>query len=320
MSVDGTSSNSGLIAVLSAIIGNTIITILKFFGFFITGSGSLFSESIHSLADTMNQVLLMIGIKKSSKKEDHKYSYGYKKERYIRATISACGIFFIGAGITIYHGIEGIFYPKEIEHIFYSFSILAFSFIVEGITLFIAIRSIYNKEDGLFESIKKSDNASLAVILEDSVAVSGVLIAILCIFLSYKTGISYFDNIGSIIIGIMLGFVAVFLITENKNYLIGKSIEIDLKDDIVNFLESHELIDKVLNFKSQMLDNENFIIKCEIEFNGSALTKELNRNSMFEKEYEGVKEDYIDFVKFCSYFANLIPRVMGQKINEIERE
>lgn len=118
----------------------------------------------------------------------------------------------------------------------------------------------------------------------------------------------------------MLGFVAVFLIVENKNYLIGKSIEIDLKDEIIEFLESHELIDKVLNFKSQMLDNNNFVIKCEIEFNGSALTKELNRNSMFEKEYENVKDDYSEFVKFCSYYANLVPRVMGQKINLIEKE
>jgi hypothetical protein len=112
--------------------------------------------------------------------------------------------------------------------------------------------------------------------------------------------------------------VAVFLILENKNYLIGKSIETDLKDEIIEFLESHELIDKVLDFKSQILDNDNYVIKCEIEFNGSALIKELNRNSLFEKEYENVEKDYREFVKFCSYYANLVPRVMGQKINQIE--
>ncbi len=313
-------SNSWYWAVLSAIVWNTIITILKFIWFFISWSWSLFSEAIHSFADTMNQILLMIGIKKSSKKEDHKYSYGYRKERYFRATISACGIFFIWAGITVYHGIEWLIHPKAVENIFYSILILAIWFVVEGTTLAIAIKSVYKKQDGLMESIKNADNASLAVILEDSIAVVWVSIAMLAIYLSYSTGILYFDSIWSIIIWIMLGLVAVFLILENKNYLIWKSIEIDLKDEIIEFLESHELIDKVLNFKSQMLDNNNFVIKCEIEFNGSALTKELNRNSMFEKEYENIQTDYIEFVKFCAYYANLIPRVMGQKINQIEKE
>lgn len=320
MPTDWTSPNSWFLAVISAIIWNSIITILKFFWFFISWSWSLFSEAIHSLADTMNQVLLMIWIRKSRKKEDHKYSYWYKKERYFRATISACWIFFIWAWITIYHWIEWLIHPKEVENILWLFIILVTAFIVEWITLIIALTSVYNKELWLIESIKNSDNASMAVILEDSIAVIWVLIAILSIYLSYSTWILYFDSIWSIIIWIMLWFVAVFLIIENKNYLIWKSIEIDLKDEIIDFLESHELIDKVLNFKSQILDNNNYIIKCEIEFNGSALTKELNRNSMFEKEYEEVQKDYIEFVKFCSYYANLVPRVMWQKINQIEKE
>lgn len=320
MSVDWSAPNSWFIAVLSAIIWNFFITILKFIWFIASWSGSLFSEAIHSFADTMNQVLLMVWIKKSGKKEDQKYSYWYKKERYFRATISACWIFFIWAWITIYHGIEVLLHPKAIENVAWSLIILVIAFIVESITLFIALKSIYNKDDGLVESIKNSDNASLAVILEDSVAVVWVLIAMLCIFLSHITGILYFDGIGSIIIGLMLWMVAVFLIIQNKHYLIWKSIEIDLKDEIVDFLESHELVDKVLNFKSQMLDDKNFIIKCEIEFNGAALSKDLNKNGMFEKEYEDIKDDYIEFVKFCSYYANLVPRVMWQKINELEKE
>lgn len=320
MSVDWSAPNSWFIAVLSAIIWNFFITILKFIWFIASWSGSLFSEAIHSFADTMNQVLLMVWIKKSGKKEDHKYSYWYKKERYFRATISACWIFFIWAWITIYHGIEVLLHPKAIENVAWSLIILVIAFIVESITLFIALKSIYHKEDWLVESIKNSDNASLAVILEDSVAVVWVLIAMLCIFLSHITGILYFDGVGSIIIGLMLWMVAIFLIIQNKHYLIWKSIEIDLKDEIVDFLESHELVDKVLNFKSQMLDDKNFIIKCEIEFNWAALSKDLNKNGMFEKEYEEIKDDYIEFVKFCSYYANLVPRVMWQKINELEKE
>lgn len=312
--------NSWFTAVISAIIGNTIITILKFIWFFFSWSWSLFSEAIHSFADTLNQILLMIWLKKSLKWEDNKYSYWYKKERYFRATISACWIFFIWAWITIYHWIEWLLHPKELENIFWSQIILLVAFIVESMTLIIALKSVYDKKLWLINSIKNSDNATMAVILEDSIAVIWVLIAMLSIYLTKITWILYFDSVWSIIIWIMLWVIAVFLIIENKNFLIWRSIEIDLEDDIIEFLEKHELIDKVLNFKSQMLDNENYIIKCEIEFNGSALTKELNRNSMFEKEYNDIQKDYIEFVKFCSYYANLVPRVMGQKINEIEND
>ena len=314
------SHNSWFIAVLSAVTGNAIITILKFIWFFFSWSWSLFSEAIHSLADTLNQVLLMVWIKRSAKKEDHKYSYWYKKERYFWATVSACWIFFIWAWITVYHWIEWLFHPKHIENIFLSLSILATSFIVEWITLLIALKSVYKKDFWLIESIKEADNASLAVILEDFIAVTWVLIAWICIFLSHITGILYFDSIGSIIIWIMLWFVAIFLLKENKNYLIWKSIEIDLKDEIIQFLENHELIDKVLNFKSQMLDNDNYVIKCEIEFNWAFLTKELNKNWMFKKEYDDIDGDYNEFLKFCTYYSNLVPRVMWQKINEIESE
>jgi len=307
-------------AVISAIVGNTLITILKCIGFAFSGSPSLFSEMIHSFADTMNQVLLMIGIRKSQRKTDEKHIYGYKKERYFRATISACGIFFIGAWITIFHGIETLIDPHPAEHITWILIILAVSFVVESLTLVIAIRSVYDRELGLMDSVKKADNASLAVILEDTIAVLGVAIAFVCIAIASATGYWYIDGIGSILIGMMLAVVAIFLILQNRAYLIGKTIDIDIKDDIIEFLESSEFIEKVIDFKSEILDDQTYIIKCEIEFNGAALTKELNQNGIFEKEYEDVKEDYTDFLKFCAYYANLVPRVMGQKINHIERD
>jgi len=313
-------SIAGHIAVISAIIGNTIITFLKCIGFFVSGSPSLFSETIHSFADTMNQVLLMIGIKKSQRKQDDKFVYGYKKERYFRATISACGIFFIGAGITIFHGLETLLDPHPAENITWILSILVVSFFVESLTLYIALRSIYDGEIWLKKSLSKADNASLAVILEDSIAVLWVLIAFVCIAFASWSGLWFIDGIGSIVIGVMLGMVAVFLIIQNKSYLIGKTIDIDTKEEIIDFLESSEFIEKVIDFKSEILDDHNYIIKCEIEFNGAALTKELNANGIFEKEYEDVKEDYTEFLKFCSYYANLVPRVMGQKINIIEKD
>ena len=313
-------SPSWTLAVTAAITWNFIITILKFIWYLASWSWSLFSESIHSLADTLNQLLLMVWIKRSNKKADNNYSYWYKKERYFWATISACWIFFIWAWVTIYHWIEWLLHPEPISNILISLWVLIIWFIVEWATLLIAIKSIYDKKLWLIESVKEADNASLAVILEDSIAVLWVLIAWICITLSYYTNIYYFDSIWSIIIGTMLAFVAVFLIKENKHYLIWSSIELDLKDDVIEFMESSEFIDKVIDFKSQMLDDENYLIKCEIEFNGSALLKAINEHNMFEREFDDIKNDYTEFLKFCAYYTNLVPRVMWQKINEIEKE
>ena len=133
----------------------------------------MFSESIHSLADTSNQALLMIGIKRSNKKATASFIYGYKKERFLWALISACGIFFVGAGITTYHGILSIITPGEIHINQRTFIILIISFVIESITFCIAIREIklsttHKKRKQILEN---ADPITLAVVYEDGIAV-----------------------------------------------------------------------------------------------------------------------------------------------------
>ena len=310
--------NSWTKAVLSAMIWNIIITILKFIWYFFTGSGALLSEAIHSVADTINQSLLMIWLKKSEKVKDSKFDYGYGRERFFWAIISACWIFFIGCGITVYHGIETIIHPVIIEDSLFAYTVLWISFLIEGSSLLFAIKSVYNKKNWFLESMLSADNASKAVILEDSVAVWGIFIALFSTIIVHFTWNVIWDSIWSILIWILLGFVAIILILENKSFLIWKALNQDIKNEIIELLESQNFIEKVIDFKSEAIDMNTYIIKCDIEVNWHMLITDVNQNWFLGKEYESF-ESKDDFLKFCVNFSDRIPRIIGEKINTIEK-
>lgn len=304
-----------------ALAGNFFISLLKLAGFFISGSSALFSEAIHSFADTANQTLLMIGIRRSVKAPNEEFSYGFGRERFLWALISACGIFFIGAGATIYNGINALIHEEHVVIKPILFLILIISFVVESITLVIALRELRkgHKKWNIRKIIKEGDPTTLAVLYEDGIAVFGVLIALGSITLTYFTGKFYWDAIGSIIIGLMLAFVAVILIDKNRKFLIEKSVPDEIKDQIVEALEAEPAIERVIDFKSSILDVGVYRIKCEVEFNGAALLKEMYRKKALQGEYELIKDSYDEFMRFFAENVDRIPRVMGKKIDEIEK-
>jgi solute carrier family 30 (zinc transporter), member 9 len=286
-----TKKTSGLVPVFFALAGNAIITVLKFCGFLVSGSGAMFSEAVHSFADTANQGLLLVGIKKSMKQADDEYSYGYGQERFLWALISACGIFFLGAGVTIYHGISTLIHGKEIHLDITIFIILIISFAVEFCTFIMAIQELRHSRKGDFwDSLKNGDPATLAVVYEDGVAV----------------------------LGILLGVVAIILINKNRTYLIGKNIPEEMKERIIEIMEADPTIEKVLDFKSSILDIGQYQIKCEVEFNGNFLIRELCKNRSLKQEFEEVRHDYDEFLRFCVDYVDRVPRLVGSKIDEIE--
>ncbi|MEI7452291.1 MAG: cation diffusion facilitator family transporter [Candidatus Falkowbacteria bacterium] len=313
---------SGLIPVLFAFLGNLFICCIKFFGFFISGSSALFSEAVHSLADTSNQFLLVIGIRKSVKQADDKYNYGYGRERFVWALISACGIFFVGCGITVYHGLNILMHPESIKLNNIIFYILIASFIIESITFYIAYRHLRKQshEKKWSKILKYGDPTTLAVLYEDGLAVLGVLIALLGIMMSHLTGKIYWDAISSIIIGLMLGVMAIILIAKNRNYLLTKSIPDDMRERVIEILEMEPTIEKVLDFKSSVVDINKYLIKCDIEFNAAALMKYLDQHDFLDHEYEKVKDDYNEFMKFCVDFMDRVPRMVGREIDKIEKK
>ena len=316
---------SGMFPVVSALLGNIFVCIAKFIGFFITGSGSLFSEAIHSFADTANQFLLVIGVHQSVKGPDKEFNYGYGKERFIWALISACGIFFIGCGITVYHGVTALMHHEEIHFSYWAIIILVVSFIVEFSTFLIAIREIRGHiirkaKHNFKKALAEADPSTLAVLYEDGLAVIGIIIALISLALSYITGQIFWDAIGSILIGLLLGAMAIFLISKNRNYLITKSIPADVEEIVKDILNSDPTIEKVLDFKSAILDVDKYLIKCDVEFNASALFKEMSQHHFFENEYEEAKESYENFMKFSVEYLDRVPRLVGKKIDDIERK
>lgn len=321
MSASGNSHHTvGLWPVVAALGGNAVVTAFKFVAAFTSGSSVMFSEAIHSVADTSNQVLLLIGLKRSRKKADGDFEYGYGLERFFWALLSACGVFFVGAGVTISHGIESILEPHPIEINAMVFVVLFISFVVELWTLFIALRSLARiyPEESWRERFVLADPTTLAVCLEDSVAVVGVLIAGASIGLSYYTGNILWDAAGSLMIGLMLAGVAITLIIRNRSYLVGHSIPEDLKDEIITFMEEDPAIEKVIDFKSSVLDIDVYRIKCEVEMTGSALLKELYKHNSLKDEYDEVQNDFEEFKKFCVGYSNRIPRLIGKHIDKLE--
>jgi len=148
--------------------------------------------------------------------------------------------------------------------------------------------------------------------------VIGVFVAFLAIIISRLSGKYYWDAIGSIVIGLLLAVIAIVLIAKNRQFLLGKSIPLDLQDRIVRLLESDPAIDSVIDFKSTVLDIGIYRIKCSIEFNGSALLAEVYRNTSLQEQYNEVKNDFEEFKKFCVNYADRVPRLVGKKIDEIE--
>lgn len=307
--------------VAAALIGNALLTIIKFFAALVTGSGALFAEAIHSVADTSNQALLLIGIRRSRREADEHFAYGYASERFFWALLSACGIFFVGAGVTIYHGIENLVYPPSVTFEPVAFLVLALAFVVELYTFWIAARTLIRQmpDDTWAERFSDGDPSTLAVLLEDGVAVLGILIASASTALTILTGNVVWDSVASIFIGLLLGVVAVVLIMKNRSYLLGKSIPAEMREEILEDLHHEPSIERVLDFKTEVLDIGVYRIKCEIEFNGSSLLKELYKRNELREQYDEINDDYEEFKKFCVYYADRLPRLMGRKIDDIEK-
>jgi solute carrier family 30 (zinc transporter), member 9 len=318
----GTNKTHGAVPVLAALGGNTFIMVIKWIGFFMTGSGALFSEAVHSIADVVNQFLLMVGIQRSKKPSDEDFHYGYANERFFWALISACSIFFLGAGITIYHGIIGILHKEAVHLNSIALVILGISFVIELGTFCIALKELRakNRKKKWQAMLEYGDPTTIAVLLEDFVAVLGVGVAFGFIVLSNVTGNYLWDSVGSIIIGILLGAMAVILIAINRSFLMRKSIPEETEDRVKEILESDPAIEKVLDFKSVVIDVGKYHVKCEVEINGSALMRQMYRENALKNEFEEIGSDYNEFLKFCVDYADRVPRMIGTRIDDVEKK
>jgi len=310
-------------SVTSALIGNTFVTIIKSVVAIFSGSASMFAESVHSFADTLNQSLLLIGLKRSKRPADNIRGYGYGIERFFWSLISACGILFIGAGVTVYHSIDSLLQHNintETHFSYFTIIILCVAFLVEGFTLLIAIKELKGKEKLSKKIFLDADPVTLAVVYEDSAAVLGVLVALLAQALMYITGNNIYDSIGGIIVGFILGILAVLLIVKNHQYIIGKSLDEEITKEIIEFMLEDPCVENVSDFKSVAVDINKYRIYTTVEWNGSPLYEEIYEAGDLKEEYDNIKNNFQEFAKLMFKTTDRIPRLVGTRIDEIEKK
>jgi len=301
-------------------VGNGSLTVIKFFAFAITGSGAMFSESIHSLADTSNQALLFLGIRQSEKPADALFHYGYGADRYLYSLLSAVGIFVLGCGVTIYHGIHGLIEPPTLEPSWIPFAILAISFVVEGYVLMAAARVVWDKkgDKSLLEYLRTTTDPTVAaVLLEDAVACLGVLVAAAGLGLAYMTGNAMFDAIGAIVIGIMLGIVAVWLGVRNRTLLLGPAIPADLQDEITAYLKQHPAVMRVRNVKTRIVGADNFRLQAQLDFDGAVFG---GRMIEFVEERHTTLETAEQREQFARDFGDQLLDELAREVDRMEEE
>lgn len=311
---------SGAKSVVTAVFGNLIVALLKMAGWTLTGSSVMLSEGIHSFADTANQSLLYLGIKRSERPADDEFQYGYRQERFFWALISACGIFFVGAGVTFYHGIGSIIHKEHASFGPWVLIILAVSFILEGYALITAFKEAKHAANG--ESIStyfknSGDPTILAVIYEDSAALLGIIVAGISLVLTHITGNSIWDGIGSMFVSLILGVVSILLMMVNRRFILNKSVPKSMKEKIKNALLAEEMIDEIHDFKTFVIGVDVFIVKAEIEVNGHYLAENIFGDINMKEEYEDIK-DFQDFVRYSSELCDRTTRILGREIDEIE--
>ncbi len=315
------SHTAGNKSVVFALIGNTFVTFIKTIVAILTGSASMFAESIHSFADTLNQSLLLIGLKRSKRPADEIHGYGYGIERFFWSLISACGILFIGAGVTVYHSVDSLL---QNDHAYnFSFNIiivLIIALIVESSTLLIALNELRGNKKFSKKIFKDADPVTLSVVYEDSAAVLGVLVALSAQFLMFLTKDNFYDSIGGIAVGLILGFLAVVLIIKNHQYIIGKSLNEETTEEVIEFLLKDPCIENISEFKSVAIDINKYRIYTTVEWNGSPLYEEIYEAGDLKEEFDNIKDDFREFTKLMFKTTDRIPRLVGNHIDKIEKE
>ena len=215
------------IAIYGAIGANLLIAISKFIASYFTGSSAMLAEGIHSAVDTGNGLLLLLGLKRSKQKPDKMHPFGYGKEVYFWSFVVSILIFALGGGFAIYEGIHALQDPHVIEDPTWNYAVLGAAIAFETTALIIALRAFNKSRSGSGNLVKSiilsKDAATFAVIIEDTAAVTGLVVALVGVFLSQQLQNPYIDGTASIIIGGILLLVAAFLARESKGLLLGES-------------------------------------------------------------------------------------------------
>ncbi len=264
--------------IFAALFGNALVALTKFVAATLTGSSVMFSEGIHSVVDTGNQLLLLWGLRQARKPADDQFPFGHGKEVYFWSFVVAILIFAVGAGISFSEGIERLRDPHPIQNPVVNYVVLAIAMAFEGAAWYFAFTA-FSKERGkrgLLEAVHRGkDPSTFVVLFEDSAAMLGLLTALLAIFLSDVTGILWLDGLASIVIGLILGGTAMWLAYETKGLLIGEAANRRVVEGIRVTALSMERIERVHEVLTMHMGPEFILVNISVKFASGTRTGEI---------------------------------------------
>lgn len=261
------------ITVIAAILGNILVGIVKFIAAGISGSAAMVSEGIHSIVDSGNGILVLYGLKASKRKPDLLHPFGYGKTLYFFSFIVALFIFCLGGGVSIYKGITAWQAASaghaELGDPLLNYIVLFAAMIIEGTSLFIAIREVNKErgEDSLWKFIRDcKDPSHFTVLLEDSAAELGLITALVGVFCSHVFNEPHVDAAASVIIGVLLIVVAIILLRETKGLLIGEGMDADEIEDVIAIVEGENEVRKCGRVLSMYMGPDDMLLALDVTF------------------------------------------------------
>jgi cation diffusion facilitator family transporter len=257
-------------AIIAAFIANLGIAIAKFVGFILTQSAGLLAESVHSLADTGNQALLLFGSKRARKEANSLHPFGYGRERYFWSFVVALVLFSMGGLFALYEGIQKISDPHETDNLAIAIGILVAAILLESYSLSTAVKEaqrIKPKSQSWLKFIKSAKQPELPVVLlEDVGAEIGLFLALGGVITAHYTHDPRWDAVGSISIGVLLVIIAAFLAIEMKGLLIGESALDSEVDSINQSIVSHQAVVAVIHLRTEHLSPDELLVAAKVEF------------------------------------------------------
>ncbi len=263
------SASGGAKAIVAALLANTGIAITKFIAFLLSGSSAMLAESVHSVADAGNQLLLLLGGRKARRAADAEHPFGYGRERYVYAFVVAIILFSIGGMFSLYEGVSKLQDPHPLENAWLPIVVLLIAIVLESFSLRTAVRESNHVRgtQGWIQFIRRAKAPELPVVLlEEVAALLGLTFALLGVGLTIITGDSLWDAVGTILIGLLLVLVAIVLGIETKSLLVGEGASVDDVRAIRRALDDHDNVTGVVHMKTLYLGPDELLVGAKVTF------------------------------------------------------
>ncbi len=288
--------------VLAAFGGNSMIALTKFGAAFYTGSSAMLSEAIHSVVDSGNQLLILLGMKRAERPADAQHPFGYSREIYFWGFVVAILLFSIGAGVSLYEGVLKVLEPHPIETPVVNFIVLGFAILFESGSLYVAWREfgkLRGERPFLQAARECKDPAIFVVLFEDIAALAGLLIALAGVSAAFFLHMPVFDGIASVAIGLLLAAVAIFLTIETKSLIIGEAASPQVVAGIAEIVRAHPAVLALNELRTSHLGPRDILAAISVDMKDGLSSQQVEAavtelESAIRERFPAMRRIYIE--------------------------